>query len=237
MKDLAVPRQNAFSDADLVADCRQRLGQARLDLADLAAEGVTAADLDGFEAAATAFEQLPTDDALEYTRVTLRQTRDTTLDAARIAVRDVLNPVSRAYGDTSPQLKRFGAAGLADASVADVLNILANAPAIGAPYVSDPATVREGFTQARLDALPPAHDALRQAQQKFLDADQARQEGTRTRTLAYNALDTRCANLCARGHDHYQARNATKAAAYVRDPAPGPGAVVTPAPAPAAPAA
>ena len=42
--------------------------------------------------------------------------------------------------------------------------------------------------------------------------------------LAYNALDTRCAKLCARSYDHYAESNATKASAYVRDPAPGAGA-------------
>lgn len=236
MKDTEVTRQNAFSDADLVADCRQRLGQARLDLADLKAEGVTKADLDSFETDITAFEQLPSDEALEYTRVALRQTRDADHEAGRMALRDVLNPVRRAYGDTSPQLKRFGAARLADASVADVLGLLADAQATGTPYLTDPNTTKEGFTQARLDVLAPAHAALRLAQKGFLDADQARQEGTRARSQAYNALDTRCANLCARGHDHYSARNATKASAYVRDPAPVAGSAA-PKPAAAAPVA
>ncbi|GAA4021827.1 hypothetical protein GCM10022409_01930 [Hymenobacter glaciei] len=220
MKDREVTRQNALSDADLVADCRQRVGQARLDLTDLQAEGVTAADLDGFDTAITEFEKMPSDEVLEYTRVALRETRDAAHEAGRIALRDVLNPVRRAYGDTSPQLKRFGAARLADASVPDVLGLLADAPTTATPYLTDPKTVQEGFNQARLAALPTAHDALRQAQKNFLDADQTREEGTRARTQAYNALDTRCANLCARGHDHYQARNATKASAYVRDPAP-----------------
>ncbi|MDQ2770778.1 MAG: hypothetical protein M3Y54_09780, partial [Bacteroidota bacterium] len=113
MKDPEVTRQNAFSDADLVADCRQRVGQARLDLNDLKAEGVTAADLDSFDTAINDFEKMPSDEALEYTRVALRETRDTALETGRAAVRDVLNPVRRAYGDTSPQLKRFGAARLA----------------------------------------------------------------------------------------------------------------------------
>jgi hypothetical protein len=220
MKDQKEPRQNNLSDADLVADCRRRVGQARLDLTDLAAEGVTAADLDTFEAAIDAFEKMPSDDALEYTRVALRQTRDTAHEAGRQALRDVLSPVRRAYGDTSPQLKRFGAARLADASVADVLGLLADASTTATPYLTDPNTVKEGFSQVRLDALPLAHTALRDAQKQFLDADQTREEGTRARTQAYNALDTRCANLCARGNDHYQARNATKARAYVRDPAP-----------------
>ena len=220
MKDREVSRQNAFADDDLVADCRQRVSQARLDLRDLGAEGVTAADLDSFETAIDAFEQLPADDALEYNRVALREVRDTALEDGREVLREVLNPVRRAYGDTSPQLRRFGAARLADASVPDVLGLLADAPAVAASYLTDPKTVREGFTQARLDALGPAHTALRQAQKAFLDADQTRLEGTRVRIQAYNALDSRCANLCARGHDHYQARNATKASAYVRDPAP-----------------
>lgn len=220
MNDPEVSRQNALSDADLVADCRQRVSQAHLDIKDLETEGVTDADLKDFDKAIELFEQMPSDDALEYTRVALRETRDAALETGRAAMRDVLNPVRRAYGDTSPQLKRFGAARLADASVADVLNHLADAPATGAPYLTDPKTVKEGFTQDRLGALPSAHDALRDAQKNFLDADQARAEGTRARAQAYNTLDTRCANLCARGHDHYQARNATKARAYVRNPAP-----------------
>lgn len=220
MNDREVTRQNALSDADLVADCRRRINQARLDLADLQADGVTAADLDTFEADTTAFEKMPSDDALEYERVRLRESRDTALEAGRQALRDVLNPVRRAYGDTSPQLKRFGASRLADAPPADVLGWLADAQETGRPYLTDEKTSKEGFSQARLDALAPAHQALRLAQKDFLDADQRRQEGTRARTLAYNALDTRCAQLCARGNDHYQARNATKARAYVRDPAP-----------------
>jgi len=227
MNDQEITRQNNISDADLVADCRQRLGQARLDLTDLQAEGVTATDLDGFEAEVTAFEKIPSDEALEYTRVALRQTRDTALETGRNAVRDVLNPVRRAYGDTSPQLKRFGASRLSDASVAEVLNLLADAQATGVAYLTDAQTTREGFTQARLDALAPAHEALRLAQKDFLDADQRRLEATRARTLAYNALDTRCAGLCARGNDHYQARNATKARAYVRNPAPATSGVST----------
>ena len=231
MKDPEVTRQNNLSDADLVADCRQRVSQARLDLTDLQAEGVTTADLDDFDLKIDAFEKLPSDDALEYARVALRETRDTAHETGRVALRDVLNPVRRAYGDGSPQLKRFGAARLADASVPEVLGLLADAPATGAPYLTDAKTVKEGFTQVRLNALPLAHTALRDAQKNFLDADQARQEGTRFRTQTYNALDTRCAALCARGHDHYQARNATKAGAYVRDPAPAPGGS-GPAPAP-----
>ena len=191
-----------------------------------------AADLDGFDAAITDLEKMPSDEALEYTRVALRETRDTALETGRAAIRDVLNPVRRAYGDTSPQLKRFGAARLADASVADVLGLLADAPTTATPYLTDPKTVAEGFTPARLAALPTAHATLRDAQQKFLDADQTREEGTRARTQSYNALDTRCANLCARGHDHYQARNATKARAYVRDPAPGATPPDTPNPGP-----
>lgn len=223
MKDPEVVRQNKISDAELVADCRRRSAQARHDLADLQAEGVSAADLDSLDQEATAFEQLPSDDALEYARVALRQTRDDALEAGRSALRTVLSPVRRAYGDTSPQLKRFGASRLADASVADVLNLLQDAQTTGATYLTDPKTTAEGFTQARLDGLAPAHAALRTAQQQFLDADQTRQQGTRARVLAYNALDTRCARLCARGYDHYSERDATKAKAYVRDPAPGAG--------------
>jgi hypothetical protein len=224
MKDPEVIRQNALSDADLVADCRRRSAQARQDLAALQAEGVTAADLDLLDQEAAAFEKMPADDALEYARVALRQTRDEALEAGRTALRTVLNPVRRAYGDTSPQLRRFGAGRLADASVAEVLNLLQDAQTTGTAYLTDPNTAAEGFTQARLNGLAPAHAALRAAQQQYLDADQARQQGTRARVLAYNALDTRCARLCARSYDHYAERDATKAKAYVRNPAPGAGA-------------
>lgn len=220
MKAPDILRQNALSDADLAADCRRRLSQARLDLKGLADEGVTATGLDDLEKAATDFEKMPSDEALEYTRVALRQTRDTALEAGREALRAVLKPVSRAYGDTSPQLKRFGASRLADASVPEVLNLLTDAETTGTAYLTDPKTTAEGFTQKRLDALAPAHDTLHDARKDFLDADQARQEGTQARVLAYNALDTQCAKLCARGQDHFAPLDAVKANAYVRNPAP-----------------
>lgn len=94
---------------------------------------------------------------------------------------------------------------------------------MGKPYVTDDLTKNEGFTQARLDVLAPAHEALRVAQKNFLDADQAREEGTRLRVQKYNSLDTRCAKLCARGHDHYVERDATKTKACVRNSTPGAG--------------
>lgn len=229
MKDREIARQNNLSDADLVADCRQRISQARLDLTDLAGEGVTGDDLAEFEQEVEAFEQLPGDEALEYERVRLREIRDQKLEAGRSALRDVRNPVRRAYGDSSPQLKRFGMARLADAEAPEVLNHLADAQQTGLPYLTDDLVKKEGFTQARLEALAPAHEALRTAQQDFLDADQARAEGTRRRVQHYNALDTRCAKLCARGYDHYVERNATKTKAYVRNPAPGPAGPQQPA--------
>lgn len=223
MKDPEITRQNALSDADLAADCRQRIGQARLDLADLQREGATAADLNAFEAEVAQFETLPSDDDLEYARMALREKRDAALEAGRSALRDVLGPVRRAYGDASPQVKRFGAARLSAANAAEVFNLLGDAQTTGAQYLSDETVTREGFGQARLDALAPAQTAVQQAQKAFLDADQIRLEGTRARVLAYNALDTRCAHLCARGYDHYVERNATKARAYVRNPAPRTG--------------
>lgn len=226
----SVLRQNALSDADLVADCRQRISQARLDLPALADEGVTAAGLNDFEQATTDFEEMPSDEALEYSRVALRQTRDAALAAGRDALRAVLKPVSRAYGDTSPQLKRFGASRLGDASVADVLNLLTDAETTATPYLTDPKTMAEGFTQARLNKLQPTHDTLRDTQKAFLDADQLRQEGTQARVLAYNALDTQCAKLCARGSDHFATLDAAKADAYVRNPSPAAGSAAPAAP-------
>ncbi len=229
MNDTPVNRQNALSDADLVADCRARISQARRDLADVQAEGITAADLAAFEAEATAFEQDPGDADFLYTQQAKREERDAVLEAARTVLRDVLGPIRRAYGDASPQYKRFDAGRLADTSVPDILNLLTDAASTGSGYLTDTKALKEGFNQARINALMPAHAALQTAETAFKNAAQARLEGTRARTLAYNALDTRCAQLCARGHDYYVERNATKARAYVRNPAPGAGAGVPPA--------
>lgn len=224
MNDTPVTRQNALSDADLVADCRERSNQARLDLADVKAEGVAAADLDAFDAEATVFEKTPGDADFLYAQQAKREERDTVLEAARSVLRDVLGPIRRAYGDTSPQYKRFDASRLSDASVPDILNLLTDAASTGSSYLTDTKALKEGFNQARINALMPAHAALQAAETTFKNATQTRLEGTRARTLAYNALDTRCAQLCARCHDYYVERNATKAHAYVRNPAPGAGA-------------
>lgn len=101
MKDTEIIRQNDLSDAELVEDCRRRISQARTDLPDLVGEGVTADDLTAFETDVNKFEWLPSDEALEYTRVGLREIRDEKLEADRSALRDVRNPVRRAYGEAS----------------------------------------------------------------------------------------------------------------------------------------
>lgn len=223
MKDRELKRDNALSDAELIADCRERIGQARLDLPELTQEGLTAADLDSFDEEVTAFERMPDDEALLYQQQKLRLVRDERLEAARSVIRDVLNPLRRAYGENSPEVKRFGAERLADLSVAEVLNVLVDAQQVAPDYLTEAPAQREGFSATRLAPLGPAYEALKEAQKAFKDAEQSRLEGTRARVEAYNRLNGRAAALCAKGYDHYVERNEVKARAYVRNPASRPG--------------
>ena len=100
-----------------------------------------------------------------------------------------------------------------------MLNLLLTVPGIGTPFLQDPKAIAEGYTADRLAPLPGLYKALFGLEGEVGKSETAAEQATRTRVLAYNALNTKCSTYCARGYDHFVETDASKAKLFVRNPA------------------
>ena len=151
-----------------------------------------------------------------------------TLRPARTGLRQVAQPIGRAYGDQSPEYRSLAVGDVSRKTVPEVLQALLTVPTVGAAYIADPKAVDQGFSKARLTALAPLHTELFEQEGKMHAAETARTAATRARVLAYNALNTLCSNYCARGYDHFVETDQQKAQLFVRRPAPTVAPAVVP---------
>ena len=229
MKDQEPQRNGSFADADLATECTDKLGALSDNQAALAEEGLTAAMLTGFQQQIAAFQALPTDENLLYAIGTNTTKRDAALETARTGLRQVAQPIGRAYGDQSPEYRSLAVGDVSRKTVPEVLQALLTVPTVGAAYVKDPKAVDQGFSKARLTALAPLHTELFDWEGKMHAAETTRTAATRARVLAYNALNTLCSNYCARGYDHFVETDQQKAQLFVRRPAPTVAPAVVPA--------
>jgi len=228
MKDQDPQRNGSFPDADLATECIEKFEALTANLTALGEEGLTAAMLTAFKASIAAFQVLPTDENLLYAIGSNTTKRDAALEAARTGLRRVSQPIGRAYGDQSPEYRSLGIGEVTRKSVAETLQVLLTAPTVGAGFVDDEKATKEGFSAARLEALTPLYAELFAAEGKMHAAETARLAGTRVRVLAYNALNTLCSSLCARGYDHFVELDKQKAQLFVRVPASHPAPAVVP---------
>ena len=228
MKDQEPQRNGSFADADLATECTDKHTALTDNLPALAGEGLTPAMLTAFEKQIADFRALPTDENLLYAIVTNTAKRDAALEAARTGLRQVAQPIARAYGDQSPEYRSLAIGEVSRKTVPETLQVLLTAPITGAGFVKDEKAVKEGFTEARLLALAPFYATLFAAEGQMHAAETARTAATRFRVLAYNALNTTCSGLCARGYDHFVETDAQKARLFVRNPASHPAPTVVP---------
>ena len=221
MKDKTPLRKGSFADADLAADCDDRATALENCLAELQNEGMTAQMITGFRQETAAFRQLPTDDNLLKQVTTAVGKRDTAFEAARTGLRRASQPIGRAFGTDSSEYRSFAVGEVSRKTVTEVLNLLLTVPGIGTPFLQDPKAVAEGYTADRLTPLAGFYQDLFALEGQVGKAETAAEQGTRTRVLAYNALNTKCSAYCARGYDHFVEIDASKARLFVRNPASG----------------
>ncbi|WP_210517649.1 hypothetical protein [Hymenobacter terricola] len=217
MKDQEPQRNGSFADADLATECTAKLAALTDNLKALADEGLTPAMLTAFEKQITAFQALPTDENLLYTVVKSTAKRDAALEAARTGLRQVSQPIARAYGNESPEYRSLAIGEVTRKTVPETLQVLLTAPGVGTVFVDDKQAQDQGFSAARLAALAPLYADLFACEGKMHAAETARTGATRSRVLAYNALNTECSSQCARGYDHFVELDASKARLFVRN--------------------
>jgi hypothetical protein len=227
MKSQEPQRNGSFTDVDLATECTKKYGALLDNLEQLTNEGLTEKMLRDFKEEIAAFQALPTDENLLYAIVGCTAKRDAALEAARTGLRRVLQPIGRAYGDQSPEYRSLAIGDVSRKSVAEVEKVLLTAPVSGANFTADDKAKAEGFSAERLTALAPLYADLVERGRLVHAAETARTAATRARVLTYNALNTNCSSLCARGYDHFVETDQQKAQLFVRYPAghPGGGAV------------
>jgi len=228
MKDQEPQRNGNFTDADLATECAEKFDALTANLAALTGEGLTPAMLTGFKEMIAGFQALPTDENLLYAISTNTLKRDAALEAARTGLRQVAQPVGRAYGDQSPEYRSLAIGEVTRKTVPETLQVLLTAPTVGATFVADPKAIDQGFSAARLAALAPLYAELFATDGKLHAAQTTRTAATRSRVLDYNALNTTCGGLCARGYDHFMETDQQKAQLFVRTPASHPAPAVVP---------
>ena len=230
MKDKTPTRNGIFADADLAADCDDRANALQNCLEDLQDEGMTAQMITDFRMETEGFRQLPTDDNLLKQVTTAVGKRDDALEAARTGLRRASQPIGRAFGTDSSEYRSFAVGEVSRKTVSEVLNLLLTVPGIGTPFLKDPQAIAEGYTAERLKPLTDLYQALFALEGQVGKAETTAEQGTRTRVLAYNALNTKCSAYCARGYDHFVETDASKAKLFVRNPASHPAPAVAPVP-------
>lgn len=230
MKDKTPLRNGSFADADLAADCDDHATALENCLAELKDEGMTASMVTEFRQETENFRQLPTDDNLLKQVTTAVGKRDDALEAARTGLRRASQPIGRAFGTDSSEYRSLAVGEVSRKTVTEVLNLLLTVPGIGAPFLKDAKAVAEGYTADRLTPLAGLYHTLFALEGLVGKAETTAEQATRTRVLAYNALNTKCSAYCARGYDHFVETDALKAKLFVRNPASHPAPAVPPVP-------
>ena len=226
-------RNSSLSDADLSADGRRTLLALRRDQPALADDGVSPARLDALAQALQTFDALPSDVVSEAAQTLETTARDQALAALQAAIRRVAGPVADAYGTTSGQYRSLHVLDLANLNDAESLKAATDCVAGGQRLLADPRVTQEGLSQARLDAVGPARQALVDALDRRTAGELDRALAAQDRVRQHNALNNEITTLQAKGQRRFRAADPARYADYVRQPAPGsPGP--TPPPAPAA---
>lgn len=219
MKDKTPDRNGSFADADLAADCDAHADALEAHLDQLSNEGMTAKMLVDFRTSITDFRGLPTADSFTKKVTAAVEKRDAALESARTGLRRASQPIGRAFGDESAEYRSFQVGEVSRKTVTEVLNLLLTVPTVGATYLTNPAAVAEGYSADRLAPLPGLYQRLFELEGLVGNAETTAEQATRTRVLAYNALNTTCSTYCARGYDHFVELDASKAKLFVRNPA------------------
>jgi hypothetical protein len=187
-------RRSRLSDPDLVADATKQLIALRRDATALASDGVTIA----------AFDALPSDIVDQQTQAAETATKNGAVAALQVALRGVAGPVADAYGATSPHYKRLNVLDLQDKTDAELLRAATDCHVSGTTFLADAACVREGLSQARLDAIPVARQKLVDTLKAQADAVMTRALSAQARVRQHNALYDEYARFNEKGQRRFK---------------------------------
>lgn len=121
MKKQSIIREYNFPDADLYAQCRQRIANIQRDQQEFESYAYTTNKIQQFEALCNRFADQPDDDELVGTQMEATGKKNVAREKLKTAIRSVMTRVASKYNTRSGHYRKFGTVKMNDMSDAKLL--------------------------------------------------------------------------------------------------------------------
>ncbi|MGH1336153.1 MAG: hypothetical protein ACRBFS_08500 [Aureispira sp.] len=121
MKKQSIIREYNFPDADLYAQCRQRIANIQRDQKEFESYAYTANKIQQFETLCDSFADQPDDDELVGTQMEATGKKNVAREKLKTAIRSVMTRVASKYNTRSGHYRKFGTVKMNDMSDAKLL--------------------------------------------------------------------------------------------------------------------
>lgn len=121
MKKQSIIREYNFPDADLYAQCRQRISNIKRDQKEFESYAYTSAKIQQFEELCDNFANQPDDDELVGTQMEATGKKNVAREQLKTAIRSVMTRVANKYNTRSGHYRKFGTVKMNDMSDAKLL--------------------------------------------------------------------------------------------------------------------
>ena len=224
MREVPIVADFNMSQSDLVTVSFEKQLHMVRDAKDLAGRGVTSDRIDKFKTQITNFTELPTDGELDQTKQEATNRKDAAQRELITQMQIVMGIVGTVDKPTTSGYKKFGTAGLDNASEGDLHLGIIRAVRVGRANLAK--YTKKGLTTDLLDELEARNATFLTRLGEQQDAEDARGEAADVRILAANALYAELMDICGTAKALYAQTNARKFDDYiVNDDAPTTGGV------------
>lgn len=203
-----------FSDGRLIEISEEKLAFARRDVAELTPLGLDVTWTNNFEAMIDAFVALPSDEIELGEQEEATDEKNQEAEDLREMLRSLRSAASRAFGEDTPNYKKFGLKGLDKFSDSELLRRGFVAKAVANTYVAE--LTPKGFDATAISALgTQIEEFVVSLQNKALEVgsrDTAQETRVLTGNALYRALEQ---DLCEAAKTYWQPRSAAKFNDYI----------------------
>lgn len=161
MKKQSITREYNFPDADLYAQCRQRIGNVERDRQQFESYAYTSDKIQHFIQLCDRFSDLPDDDELVGNQMEATAKKNTARETLKSAIRSVMTRVASKYNIRSGHYRKFGTAKMNDMSDPKLLLCGRRVVRVAAKLLDFLAET--GLRQPNIDAVQQAATAFENA--------------------------------------------------------------------------
>jgi hypothetical protein len=208
MKKQAVNREYNFPDADLYAQCLERIQNIRRDQKEFEEYAYGVDKVEAFEQLIKKFADLPSDDELVGEQMIATQKKNDAREALKTAIRSVMTRVAGKYNPKSGRYRKFGTYKMNDMSDPKLLLCSFRVVRVGEQML--PFLEETGLKQEHLDRV-------RQASKGFENAIHIQQDKVSDRDISVekridigNQLYRELVFVCNIGKDAWAEKNKAK---------------------------